>query len=191
MRLTKKFSVKDILDYELENDLSIIEELQNGSLFILIDLIKLGNNCDDAEAESILDKALNEMSYTEVIEELAYELIGKRPDENDEVIESNNITTFSDVLENFYSEIQTVDERLSLSEFWSMSPKEIYKYADGLKKRYINNKNREMQSQYTNVVMFMGALAGKLKDCPVLDDNGNIKKKTVMDKLLDYKNSKQ
>lgn len=183
MKLTKEFKVKDILNYELENDLSIIEELQNGSLFILLDLIKLGNHCSDEEAETILDKALNEMSLAEVVENLAYELIGKKPDQNEEVIDSKNVSTYSDILESFYSEIQTVDERLSLNEFMDMSTRYMYRYADGLKKRYINNKNREMQSQYTNVAMFMGALAGKLKECPVLDDNGNIKEKSLVDKI--------
>lgn len=59
----------------------------------------------------------------------------------------------------------------------------MYRYSDGLQKRYINKKNQELQSQYNSVGMFMSALAGKLKDCPQLDDTGKIKGSDLMSKI--------
>ena len=81
MQICKEFIIREVLDYELNNDINIFDELSQANLFIILDLIKLGNKCDDAEAESIFNKAVEEYGYDEAVKELAYELIGRRPDD--------------------------------------------------------------------------------------------------------------
>lgn len=183
MRLVNEFIINDILDYEILNDINILEELSNLSLFIILDLIQLGNKCSEDEAENILNKALETMNYEEIASELAYELIGKKPDENEECISESDVTTFSDVLEEFYTQIQTIDSNLGLSDFKGMSTRYLYRYADGLQKRFVNKKNMELQNQYSNVAMFMNALGGKLKECPQLNEDGTLHKQTLVERV--------
>lgn len=187
MNICKEFIIKDVLDYELNNDISIFDELGQENLFIVLDLIKLGNKCDDAEAEVILNKALSEYTFDEVVEKLAYELIGRRPEDAKDGVIEKKFNSFSEVLEDFYNNIQSLDKNFGLSEFWNISTRYLYKYADGIKARYINEKNLELQSQYSNVAMFMSALAGKLKECPQLDEDGSIHKKSLAEKIKDLK----
>ena len=102
MQICKEFIIREVLDYELNNDINIFDELTQGNLFIVLDLIKLGNKCDDAEAESIFNKSIEEVGYDKTVENLAYELVGKRPDEKEESTDSKKYSSFSEVLEDFY-----------------------------------------------------------------------------------------
>lgn len=188
MQLCKEFIIKDIKDYSINNDISIIDELEQCNLFVVIDMIKLGNKCDDASAESILNKAMENMTFEQVCEKLAYEVIGQEPDENRASQSNKELGSFSDILEMFYNQIQSVDENLTLSEFNSMSTKYMYKYCDGIQKRLINRKNMQYKEQYENVGMLMSALSGKLKECPQLNDDGTIHKKTLVEKLQELHN---
>jgi len=187
MQICKEFIIREVLDYELNNDINIFDELSQANLFIILDLIKLGNKCDDAEAESIFNKAVEEYGYDEAVKELAYELIGRRPDEDEKNNVDKNYSSFSEVLEDFYNNIQSVDKNFGLSEFWNISTRYMYKYADGVQKRFISDKNQELQSQFSNAMMFGQMLAGKLKECPQLNEDGTIHKKTLAEKIKEMK----
>lgn len=187
MKMCKEFIIKDVLEYELDNDINIFEELSQGNLFIILDLIKIGNNCDDAEAESILNKSVDEIGFDETVKELAYELIGKRPDEKDEVTNSKNYSSFTEVLEDFYDNLQSVDKNFGLNEFWGISTRYLYKYSEGVKKRYVNDKNLELQSQFSNAMMIGQMLSGKLKECPQLNEDGTLHKESLADKIKKLK----
>lgn len=187
MQICKEFIIREVLDYELNNDINIFDELSQANLFIILDLIKLGNKCDDAEAESIFNRAVEEYGYDEAVKELAYELIGRRPDENEKNNVDKNYSSFSEVLEDFYNNIQTVDKNFGLSEFWNISTRYMYKYADGVQKRFISDKNQELQSQYSNAMMFGQMLAGKLKECPQLNEDGTLHQKTLAEKIKEMK----
>lgn len=187
MQICKEFIIREVLDYELNNDINIFDELSQANLFIILDLIKLGNKCDDAEAESIFNKAIEEYGYDEAVKELAYELIGRRPDENEKNNVDKNYSSFSEVLEDFYNNIQTVDKNFGLSEFWNISTRYMYKYADGVQKRFISDKNQELQSQFSNAMMFGQMLAGKLKECPQLNEDGTLHQKTLAEKIKEMK----
>lgn len=183
MKICNEFIIKDLFDYMILNDIDILEELESCNLFVMIDLIKIGNKCSEEEAEATLDKYINEYGLEAVVEELAYEVIGHKPDENDKKQTTKEFQSFSDVLESFYNDIQSIDSNLSISEFMSMSTRYMYRYADGLQKRYINNKNQELQSQFTNAMIIGSMLAGKLDECPQLDDNGSLHKQSNEDKI--------
>lgn len=187
MQICKEFIIREVLDYELNNDINIFDELSQANLFIILDLIKLGNKCDDAEAESIFNKAVEEYGYDEAVKELAYELIGRRPDENEKNNVDKNYSSFSEVLEDFYNNIQSVDKNFGLSEFWNISTRYMYKYADGVQKRFISDKNQELQSQFSNAMMFGQMLAGKLKECPQLNEDGTLHQKTLAEKIKEMK----
>lgn len=187
MKFLKNITVEDIINYESLENVNILEELQYGSVFIIIDLIKLGNERTDDDAESILNNALKEMTLQEIIEQVLYELVGRLPnDNNDENIDSKNLS-FSNILEEFYTQIQIVDNSLSIGDFLKFSPRYMYTYADGLQKRYIHNKNKKYMEDYENVAMFMSALTGKLKDCPRLNEDGTPYKPSLKDKIAALK----
>ena len=187
MQICKEFIIREVLDYELNNDINIFDELSQANLFIILDLIKLGNKCDDAEAESIFNRAVEEYGYDEAVKELAYELIGRRPDENEKNNVDKKYSSFSEVLEDFYNSIQAVDKNFGLSEFWNISTRYMYKYADGVQKRFISDKNQELQSQFSNAMMFGQMLAGKLKECPQLNEDGTLHQKTLAEKIKEMK----
>ena len=187
MQICKEFIIREVLDYELNNDINIFDELSQENLFIILDLIKLGNKCDDAEAESIFNKAVEEYGYDEAVKELAYELIGRKTDEDEKNNVDKNYSSFSEVLEDFYNNIQSVDKNFGLSEFWNISTRYMYKYADGVQKRFISDKNQELQSQFSNAMMFGQMLAGKLKECPQLNEDGTLHQKTLAEKIKEMK----
>jgi hypothetical protein len=183
MRVCKEFRVLDLIDYEMLNGISILDELSFGSTFILFDMVKLGNNCDDEQAQIIIDKSFEEIGYEETFKEVFYEIIGKYPDNSDDTYEDDSIHTFSELFEQYFSSIQCVDSSLTYHDFLNMNTRYVHRYANNIKDRFIFNKNMEIQSQYFNVVMFMSALAGKLKDCPQLDEDGTLHKETLEEKI--------
>lgn len=185
----KEILIKDVLQYERINDINILEELQSGNIFIILDLIKLGNDCSDEQAELIFNNALNENSLGEIIEQLAYELIGNTPNEKDEQNIDNTDKSISNILEEFYNQLQLVDDKLSISEFWNMSTRYMYSYADGIQERFIYNKNKQWKENYENIAMFMSGLTGKLKECPQLNPDGSLHKQSIKDKLQAFKMS--
>ena len=63
----------------------------------------------------------------------------------------------------------------------------MYKYADGVQKRFISDKNQELQSQFSNAMMFGQMLAGKLKECPQLNEDGTLHQKTLAEKIKEMK----
>lgn len=183
MRICGEFIIKDLFDYMINNDVDILQELQSCNLFIMVDLVKMSAKCSDDEAENILYKYIDEYGIEAVVEELAYEVIGHKPEPDEEVQNSEEFLSFSDVLENFYNQIQSVDNNLSVSEFMSMSTRYMFRYADGLKKRFINNENIELRHDYMLANMILSGLAGKLEECPQLDDTGSVKKEDKMEKM--------
>jgi ribosomal protein L29 len=183
MQLCKEFLIGDIWDYEI-NDIDILAELGQFNLFVITDLIRIGNKCGEAEAESLFNKYIENMTLEQIVEELAYEVIGARPSDNEDEQADKKEQTFSDVLWEFFNQIQTLDSKLTLSEFRSMSTKNMYKYAEGLKTRYIAEINKMLSEQYSNAGMIVQALGGDLKECPRLDEDGTIHKKTLLEKII-------
>lgn len=183
MEICKEFIIKDILDYEILNDINILEELEQCNLSVMIDLVRIGNNCSEENAEEIVSKGIEELGIEKFTEELAYEIIGTRPDERKGSTNSKDFKSFSEVLENFYSDIQVIDKNLGLSDFWNISTRYMYRYADGLQKRFVNETNSKWRDLYMDKVMLGQMLAGKLKDCPQLNEDGTLHKESEVDKI--------
>lgn len=184
--LIKEFIIKDIINYELVNDVNILEELSYGNFDIVLDVIKLGIKCSDEDALKLLEEYIDKYGYEQTIKYLAYDLIGKEPSDTDDKTDVSDYKSFSDILETFYNEIQTVDKNLSLSDFWNISTRYMYRYAEGLKSRYTFNLNQQSKEQFLNAETFLGLLFGKLKKPLQFDENGNVitnDNKTVKQKL--------
>ena len=62
MQLIKEITIKDIRDYEIKNDVDTLSLLEAGELFVIQDLIQIGNKCSEDEASEILDKAISYFS---------------------------------------------------------------------------------------------------------------------------------
>ena len=191
MKLVEEFIIKDLFGYMISNDIDILEELEQCNTDVVIDLIKLGNKCSDEEAEELYDRAVNELGFEKFIEELAYSVVGKEPTDNNDNVDRKEFTTFLDVLESFYNEIQSVDKNLTLTEFMNMNTRFMYKYADGVQKRYVNDTNAKWRDLFMDKVMLGQMLSGKLKDCPQLNEDGTMHKESEIDKIKAFFAMKQ
>ena len=182
--LDKGFVIKDILDYELENNTNILEELSFGNFEILHDLIMMSEKCDSDKAYELIDEYIDKYGYEKTFELCAYAVIGREPSNNDNDNVDKDYKSFSDVLEKFYNEIQTIDKNITLSDFWNISTKYMYRYTDGLRDRYIFNLNKQSQEQFINAETFIGLLFGKLKEPLQFDPDGKLHKKTKNEELI-------
>ena len=187
MEFNFEYKVKDLITYESSNDVDIINDLQLGEIDTIVDLISLGACCDVEKAVNLLDNALQSNTLIEIINNIVWCLIGKQEVKDDTPkMEKDEYKNLSNAFEIMYEQLQAVDN-ISLSEFMNMSTRYSYRYADGVQKRYILNKNQELTAQYTSVGMLMSALAGKLKECPQLDETGQIKKMSLQERILAVK----
>jgi hypothetical protein len=186
LNFIKEIKIKDIMNYEMTEGINLLNELEELETYVIIDLIKMSNKCNDEIANKILEDAMKEYSLAEICIYVGESIVGKQMNDSDEAVDKDKYSSFSDCLEQFYSQIQIVDT-LSFGDFMEMSTRQLYRYSDGLQKRYINKKNQELQSQFTNISMLMSGLAGKLKECPQLDENGKMKKKDIFDQIAELK----
>lgn len=170
MRITEGFQIKDIIEYEATNRVDIRKELMHGEMFVVIDMIAIGNKCTIEDALDKLKNLQKHYEYKEIVEELAIEIFGKQAEENDEVVESND-KSLTDILTDFYNELQTLDDKLSLSEFLSMNTSYMYKYAEGVKSRYLFNKNKALRDEFDSACVYWGVFGGKVKKAPQIKES--------------------
>ena len=181
------FKIKDLISYEEVNDTNILKSLQFGETDTITDLIVIGSGCSADEAVERLDKALQNSTLDEIINDIVYCLIGKQKiNEDTPTMDKKDYESLTDVFEIMYQQLKIVDG-LSLSDFMNMRVRYLYRYADGVQKSYILKKNEELQSHYSNVAMLMSALGGKLKECPQLDETGKIKKMSLQERIIALK----
>lgn len=183
--IVDEFIIKDIIDYELVNDRDLLGELAAGNFDVAADLIMLGKKCSEEEAYEILEDALEKYGFEQTFEYLAYDLIGRKPEDDKEEHNVTEYKTFSDVLENFCNEVRVLDNNLGLSDFWGMSTRYMYKYSEGLKDRYIFNLNKQAQEQFLNAETFLGLLFGKLKKPLEFSDECKVEKNNSLRNKLD------
>lgn len=193
MAITKEFLVKDIINYELTNDVNILEELEQGELYIILDLIKMGNGCSDSEAEGIFNQALADMDIAEIVNEIAECLIGKSELDNEPTDEEKpKYKNYSEVLLITFENLQSVGDTLTYSEFMGMNTHMLYRYADGVQKRYINDKNAAYRDSFENAAIFAGTIFGKIKEPPQIKESDiNKKKGSVADQLRAFAASRR
>ena len=181
MRLTKGFTVGDIIEYEITEDINILEEFRYGNTDIVISCLMLGNKCNLEDACKIFADANKEYELVKIIEVLITEIVGKQVEKTENTEEQKEIKTLSDMLLESYAEIQTYDNRLDFNSFLNMSTKLLWKYAEIVRKIYINNENKRLKDTWEQINMLFGMFTGELKKCPEI---GNDKAENTREMLI-------
>ena len=180
MLVVKEFIIKDIISYETLNDVNILEELEQGELYIILDLIMMGNKCSYEEAECIFRQALESSDISEIVNNIAECLVGEQTDDKEQTVDRDKYKNFSSILLDFFEQLQIVDSTISYSDFMNMSTQMMYKYANGVQKRYINERNVAYRESFENAVILLGALSGKVKEPPQISEKDINKTKTSL-----------
>ena len=180
MLVVKEFIIKDIISYETLNDVNILEELEQGELYIILDLIVMGNKCSYEEAECIFRQALESSDLSEIVNNIAECLVGEQTDDKEQTVDRDKYKNFSSILLDFFEQLQIVDSTISYSDFMNMSTQMMYKYANGIQKRYINERNVAYRESFENAVILLGALSGKVKEPPQISEKDINKTKTSL-----------
>lgn len=180
MLVVKEFIIKDIISYETLNDVNILEELEQGELYIILDLIMMGNKCSYEEAECIFRQALESSDLSEIVNNIAECLVGEQTDDKEQTVDRDKYKNFSSILLDFFEQLQIVDSTISYSDFMNMSTQMMYKYANGVQKRYINERNVAYRESFENAVILLGALSGKVKEPPQISEKDINKTKTSL-----------
>ena len=187
MNIICGLTIKQLMEYEAVNNTNALLRLENYDIDIIYDIIKMSNKIDDDTCEEYVDGRIKEIGLMQLTVQIFEDIFGKIKSTN-----KNNVQikerSFTELFNDFYNEIQAYDSSLSYSDFCNMNTLFMYKYCDGIKTRYIHNKNEQLKNNYEQAAMILSGLAGKLKECPQLDDNGNTKKKDPFDGLRKLKN---
>lgn len=186
--IAKEFIIKDIMDYMIDNDVDPIIELEHYSYDTILDLIMLGCKCSFNDAYDIYVNSIYKNGYDKTYEYIAYDLIGSRPSEDNKNNVDKNKLTYLEILEKFFNELQTVDNNFTLSEYLNMNTRFMYKYAEGIKHRYINTLNNKNEEQFRNATTFLGILFGKIKKPLKINEAETNNNDTLKNKLLALKN---
>lgn len=170
MRLIKRFILNDIRDYELDNNVNLMDYFSDVlDLNNLIELIKIGNRTDEKSAIGILSRYLvnpdNNLKSAYI--EVRDELLGKKPEEgNEDNLETKQYDSLTDIFNELCKRAIEEVNGITYSEFWSMSTKEMYQIVDGLNKRKIEQYNEDLTKMHTMACMINQAMWGKLDKNP-------------------------
>jgi hypothetical protein len=190
MSIINEFKIYDLLNYEAVNNINILEALQCGNIFVVIDLIEIGRQCSPEEAEETFEELIKHKDLSEIFSEIAIDIIGKQASEDEECVSGDTDPTdlsMTSILYDFYNQMKSVGDPITFTEFNNMSTKFMYKYAEGIQQRYIYDKNKKFREDYESTAMMLQGLAGKLKECPQLDPDGTLHKESIQDKIKKLK----
>lgn len=184
MKIIKGLTIKQLIEYEAEKDINALEELENYSMEVLIDIVMISNKLDYDNACEYITKYIRNSSLSDAIVDLFVDIFGEIKSDGKNNVEIKT-RSFTQLFMDFYNQIQTVDDNLTFKDFCDMNTLFMYKYCDGIKIRVINNKNQDLQSNYELVGMFGSMLAGKLKECPQIKEDGKLDKKNHLNKQIE------
>ena len=175
MKLVNRFYIRDIREYEQENNVNIIKYFEDVfDIYNLIELIKLGNKTGTLEAVNLLYDYLKEgendleTAYIEIRDTLLGKPVEQGDEGNLQAVEFNSLT-------DLFNELckQAMSIGLTYSEFWSMDTKEMYQVVEGIQERKIDQYNEKMADMHTMTCMIGAMLCGKLDKNPPQIDNPN------------------
>lgn len=175
MKLVNRFYIKDIREYEQENNVNIIKYFEDVfDIYNLIELIKLGNKTGTLEAVNLLYDYLKEgendleTAYVEIRDTLLGKPVEQGNEGNLQAVEFNSLT-------DLFNELckQAMSIGLTYSEFWSMDTKEMYQVVEGIQERKIDQYNEKMVYMHNLALMIGAAAWGKLDKNPPQLDNPN------------------
>lgn len=171
MPLVKKFYVKDIKEYEEENNESVLNFFDGLSLYGLSRLVMLGNRgMKEIDAYNLIDDYLlrADVTLVDAFIEIKRVMFGSAIDninEDKNAIKTEKYTCLSDIYSDFCMSLMSVG--INYSEFWSMSTKEMYKVLGVINTKLMNDTNKRLADSYHLAGMIGSAVWGKLpKDIP-------------------------
>lgn len=172
MKVIKGLTIKQLMEYEAIKGVNALNKLENYDIEVICDIIKMSNNIDDDKCEEYVTSQIKEHGLMEFTILLFEDIFGKITHSNKNNVEIKE-RSFTELFNDFYNEIQAYDSSLSYSDFCGMNTLFMYKYCDGIKTRYIHNKNEQLRNNYEQAAMILSGLAGKLKECPQINENEN------------------
>lgn len=162
--LIRRFYVKDIREYEDNNNKNILEIFNHVNFSEIIDLISLGNGkCSEEEAGDLLDKYLEDKDIVDAMIEIRECLIGKSDSNevNSETdIDLKNYNSLTD-LYNLYC-MQLMSVGFGYSEFWDLNTKDMYRVFNSIQIKRRNEINQSLNLAHTQAALIGQAVWGKL-----------------------------
>lgn len=160
------YNLNDIKMYELTNNVSLLDMLNDLTISNLVELIKLGNNkCSDEAAYEIIDSATScGLGLVDIHEEIRNCLFGRAMEENETGIEVSKYKCATDIFMEIGMNLTSVG--MSFSEFWSMNTIEMHKMFKSIITRIKNDTDRELAIGHTMAAMIGQAVWGKLDKEP-------------------------
>lgn len=168
MKLVKRFYLKDIRNYEQENNTNILNYFDDVfDIHNLIELIKMGNSIDTIEAVKLLSKYLikTENGLFGAYAEIRDTLLGKQVEQgNESNLQTIQFNSMTDLLNELCK--QAISIGLTYSEFWGMDTKEMYQVVDSINERKIEKENEDLAKMHTLACMIGAGVWGKLEKKP-------------------------
>jgi hypothetical protein len=189
MNIVKNFIVKDLINYEQNNNINIITELKNGEYTVIVDLLAIGNNIDINEAIGLFQELIKNYEYIDIVKSLSISIFGENNNSENGYVDTTN-KTLSDILMDFYNEIHTIDD-LDINSFLNMNTTSIYKYAEGVKQRYIYNINNRRREALERSQIDAGVKFGGLKEVPLVSEDTFMSKAEKKAKWLEERRREQ
>lgn len=188
MKICKEFIIRDIIEYKVNNNIDLLQSVINHNFFAIIDAIKIGNKCSEEEALSIYEELSKEYDMTDIVKQLCIEIIGKEKKEN-EPTENTDDRDFTTILTDFYNQLKSVGDCITITEFYNMSTSMLYIYSDGVYERILNDENRKLRDQYSQAITTASMFSKKPMKEPIqYNKDGTLHKKSALEKLAALKN---
>lgn len=178
------YKLDDIKIYELTNNVSVLDMLNNLTINNLVELVKLGNNkCDDETAMMLIDNALESgLGLVDIHEEIKNCLFGRSMDKGEDGVDITKYTNLTGVFMSIA--MQMTSAGMSFSEFWSMNTVEMHMMFQSIVQRVQNDTNRELEIGHILASMIAQAMHGKLgSEAPRMEISTNNEE---ADEDLDY-----
>lgn len=184
--LIRRFRIKDIREFEDDNNANILKYFDTLKIEQIISLVSLGNGrCSEEEASEILDKYLENHTFMDAVLEIKEALIGKGDNETDtEESDDIDITEYGSLTELYglYC-MQLMSIGFGYSEFWDLSTKDMYRVFNSINIKRQNEINQSLQLAHTQAALIGQAVWGKLqRKVPQVD----LEKPKYDDSKMDY-----
>lgn len=160
------FNLNDIKMYEINNNVSLLDMLNELTINNLVEFIKLGNNkCSDEDAYRLLDVATESgQGLVDIHAEIRDCLFGRAMEEDETGVDISKFKSATDIFMDIGMNLTSVG--MSFNEFWSMTTIEMHKMFKSIITRIKNDTDRELAIGHTMAAMIGQAVWGKLDKEP-------------------------
>lgn len=170
--LVQTYYVKDIKEYENENNKSVFDMFARPSVSDLVDLVILGNNkCSRENASDMLDTYLESHEESEAYDEIRSVLFGDSDSDNLDESDKMDVSMYKRLGDLFhYFCMNLMSQGLSYTEFWQMDTRDVYKIFEDINIKLEVELNKLLSMAHAQAAMTGSAVWGKLdKEPPKVD----------------------